>query len=237
MKYLIVGLARNIEHCWQETKRSLQKIEEACGNDCVSLIVESNSSDKTVALCVEWSGQNRYFMPLGNLNEHVRTKRIAACRNEYMQFFENNGFFDSHDYLIVVDLDTSLAIEDDFKTQLSSCFVRDDWDAIASNRRGRYYDIWALRSAALGCTFDCWEMANKHRDVSYVRRFQTVICPKLAWIPCESAFGCMAIYKTKAIKGRRYDGSPTCEHVSFNMGLRMFINPEFISGGECTEHL
>ena len=163
----------------------------------------------------------------------MRTKRIAHCRNAYMDFFESRGLFDSHDYMLVVDLDTSLAIEDDFKSQLDSCFVRDDWDAVASNRRSRYYDIWALRSEQIGCTFDCWEMVNKFGDVhKYIRRFQTTICPKLAWIPCASAFGCMALYKTKAVRGKRYNGDQTCEHVSFHEGLRIFINPGFISGGE-----
>jgi hypothetical protein len=47
----------------------------------------------------------------------------------------------------------------------------------------------------------------------------------------------MALYKTKVVRGRRYNGDQTCEHVSFHEGLLMFINPGFISGGECLEHL
>jgi hypothetical protein len=238
MKYIIVGLARNIAHCWEQTNRSLLKIQAACGGDCVTLIVESNSTDGTRDILKAWEGANKIVLNLGELSEPVRTKRIAQCRNAYMDFFESHGFFDSHGCMIVVDLDTSLEIEDEFKQQLESCFVRDDWDAIASNRRGRYYDIWALRSEALGCTFDCWEMANRLKDVDkYIRRFQKPIYPKLEWIPCTSAFGCMALYKTQAIRGKRYNGDRTCEHVSFNKDLRMFIHPGFISGGECLEHL
>ena len=237
MKYLIVGLARNIGHCWGQTKESLLKIQAACGEDCVTLIVESNSSDGTREILKSWEGPNNLVLKLGDLTEPVRTKRIAECRNAYMDFFEFRGFFETHDYLIVVDLDTSLAIEDDFKLQLKSCFVRDDWDAIASNRRGRYYDIWALRCEEIGCTFDCWDMTKKFGDAyKHIRRFQTTIYPKLSWIPCTSAFGCMALYKTKAIRGKRYNGDETCEHVSFHEGLRMFINPGFMSGGECPEH-
>ena len=239
MKSLIVGLARNIAHGWENTNNSLQTIQAACGDDCTTLIVESNSSDGTREILKAWEEPpHKFVLSLGDLTECVRTKRLAHCRNAYMDFFESRGLFDSHDYMLVVDLDTSLAIEDDFKSQLDSCFVRDDWDAIASNRRGRYYDIWALRSEQIGCTFDCWEMANMFGDVhKYIRRFQTTICPTLAWIPCTSAFGCMALYKTKAVRGRRYNGDQTCEHVSFHEGLLMFINPGFISGGECLEHL
>jgi hypothetical protein len=57
-----------------------------------------------------------------------------------------------------------------------------------------------------------------------------VIPSESAWIECQSAFGCMALYKTASIVNRRYDGRKTCEHVSFHAGLRIFINPTFISG-------
>jgi hypothetical protein len=135
--------------------------------------------------------------------------------------------------MLVVDLDSSLDIEPTFKEQLDSCFLREDWDGIGSNRRGRYYDIWALRSSVLGCTFDCWDMVNKSIGIhggklilsypekiqAFVRRFQTVLAPNGAWIPCESAFGCMALYKVKSVRNRRYNGDTTCEHVSFHSGF------------------
>lgn len=44
-------------------------------------------------------------------------------------------------------------------------------------------------------------------------------------------------YKASSVRRRRYSGDSTCEHVSFNSGLKMFINPCFISGGEPLEHL
>ena len=50
------------------------------------------------------------------------------------------------------------------------------------------------------------------------------------FIPCTSAFGGMALYKTKAIKDKTYNGDETCEHISFHKGLKMYINSEFISG-------
>ena len=251
MRVLVAGTARNIAGDWESTKQSLDRIFQSL-DDYRCVIIESNSNDATLPLLKTWEQEDtrRNVVSLGHLNEPSRTKRIAAGRNAYMDFFEKSGMFDSFDYMIVVDLDSSLNIEPTFKEQLDSCFSRDDWDGIGSNRNGRYYDIWALRSAVLGCTFDCWEMVSKSIGIhggkliltypekvqAFVSRFQTVLAPSGAWIPCESAFGCMALYKVKSVRHRRYNGDTTCEHVSFHSGMRMFINPAFISGGECSEH-
>jgi len=247
MKLLVAGVARNLEHVWYKTQQSLQYIFDAVDTyECI--IIESNSQDNTSQILDSWAKEDsrRKIIHLGNLTEQSRTRRIAQCRNEYMKFVRET---DSA-YTLVVDLDTSLNIESKFKQQLESCFLRDDWDAIASNRRGRYYDVWALRSQAMGCTFDCWAELNKpivprvsifqkqqtNRLNFYIGRFQQVIPENTEWIKCESAFGCMVLYRTDAIRNHLYNGDITCEHVSFNNGLRIYINPKFISGGECPEH-
>jgi hypothetical protein len=106
-----------------------------------------------------------------------------------------------------------------------------------------------LRSETLGINFDCWAEYGKtpvmltpangvtNTMYHFIRRFQKAIPENAEWIECQSAFGCMVLYKSSSINGKRYNGDTTCEHVSFNQGLKMFINPEFISGGEAYEHL
>lgn len=247
MKLLVVGTARNIENAWTNTVTCLQRCFDSV-DDYQCIIIESNSNDNTIQILTKWASEDarRTVINMGHLAEGSRTRRIAQCRNEYMKTVNTTDAV----YTLVVDLDSSLNIEPGFKAQLESCFIRDDWDAIASNRRGRYYDIWALRSTAMGCTFDCWTEIQKpipprisilQRAVpsaayQCIGRFQTVIPVQAEWIPCESAFGGMVLYKTSAIRNRVYNGDITCEHVAFNNGLRMFINPNFISGGECPEH-
>jgi hypothetical protein len=237
---LILGLARNIESAWAATAKSLRIIFDAVP-DYKCIIVESNSSDNTLKLLNEWADSRTTIVSLGNLTEPSRTIRIGICRNKYMELIQSNL---DHEYTLILDLDESLEIEPDFKQQLEGCFKRSDWDAVASNRRGNYYDIWALRCKKLGVTFDCWEKVNKSPAIklkngnfvnnnardTYVHRYQSIISPSDEWIPCESAFGCMVLYKTASIKDRRYDGTETCEHISFHKGLKMFINPAFISG-------
>jgi glycosyltransferase involved in cell wall biosynthesis len=238
MKFLVAGTCRNISPFWTTVQLSLEKIFQVLDSYDM-IIVESNSDDNTLDLLRNWSKEkeNIQIISMGNL-EGSRTQRIARCRNEYLKYITD------HTHLLVVDLDDILNIQNNFREQLYSCFSRDDWDCVACNRLDKYYDIWALRSLELGCNFDCWEMANKYakniltskgfkkiRDrKNYVDKFMIHISQNSRWINCTSAFCGMALYKTSSIKGHMYDGDHTCEHVEFNKGLRIFINPFFISG-------
>jgi hypothetical protein len=251
MKLIIAGCVRNIEKQWSKSSSHLQTIFDSV-DDYLCVIVESNSTDNSLKLLEEWAclDSRRRIIAAGTLAEQSRTKRIALCRNMYMDYLK--PYFPEFTHTLIVDLDTSLEIDSSFRTQLQTCFKNSEWDAIASNRRGRYYDIWALRSEKLGITFDCWDQISKFRHVTvntpqgqrtipsvhyFVYQYQQAIPESSEWIPVESAFGCMVLYKSESIRDRRYNGDTTCEHVSFNSGLKMFINPALISGGEALEHL
>jgi glycosyltransferase involved in cell wall biosynthesis len=238
MKYIVAGTARNITKTWEIAKVSLSHIFKAI-EEYTCIIIESNSDDNSLQLLQDWASEDsrRTVISLGTLIGS-RTQRIAKCRNEYLKYITNE------DFLIVVDLDDVLQIQENFKEQLDSCFVRNQWDAIGSNRLEKYYDIWALRSQQLGVTFDCWEEARKYSKKkitlkgfimifdrqTYVDKYQINIPITSDWIECQSAFCGMVLYKVQSIKGRKYDGDITCEHINFNKGLQMFINPKFISG-------
>lgn len=234
---VIAGTARDIAQFWQTTATSIDKITAVFPNyGCI--IVESNSQDRTFEVVYDWSLQDpsrRLVVSLGDLSSHVRTERIATSRNEYLKQI-NRLHWNSADYLMVIDLD-NLNLSDKFGPQISSALATNvEWDGLCSNRSGGYYDIWALRSRALGCTFDCWREISQDTDRSYqerieyyIGRFQGHIDEASPWIPCESAFGGLALYKMQAIEGRTYDGTTTCEHVSFNDGLRLFIVPSLVS--------
>jgi hypothetical protein len=244
---IIVGCARDISQTWETVQKSLQLIFSSVPKyQC--WIIESNSSDNTLDLLTRWAAEDsrRTVISLGNLIEPSRTRRIAQCRNKYMELAE--PYFSEHSEILMVDLDDILDLDPNFKQELDTCFERTDWDALGSNRRGQYYDIWALRSHALGIDYDCWEMVAgrpeyvlNHDGFRHIDRRQKYVYdhqkvyPPGDWIPVQSAFGGLAIYKTAAIKGRRYIGD-TCEHVSFNQGLRMFINTRLFSGGQSLQH-
>lgn len=238
---IIVGCARDVAQNWANTEKTLEHII-SCVSDYTCIIVESNSSDNTLELIQAWclKDSRRQVISLGNL-EGTRTERLARCRNEYMERIKDLD----DPYTLMLDLDGIVQLEPGFKSQLESCLQTPDWDAISSNRTAVYWDIWALRCKALGIDFDCWEMIENFkptyamtrfglRKVDPIRKYMITaakVIPPGPWIPVESAFGSLTLYKTDAIRQRRYIGH-TCEHVSFNLGLKMFIDPGFISGGK-----
>ena len=258
MKVIIAGAARDIAKYWENTKRSLDIIFKSV-DDYLCIIVESNSSDNSLECLNNWAinDPKKVIISLGKQDSIIRTQRIAAARNTYLNYINDNKLDETYDYLLVVDLDDALNIEDNFKEQLESCFKIKDWDAMASNRKNNYYDIWALRSNSdiLKCDFDCINIDYKIIKIKSPYSKNLVIVKKVriknellnnylnnseilhknvprnyGFIPCTSAFGGMALYKLKSIKYRKYNGDHTCEHISFNVGLQMYINSEFISG-------
>lgn len=221
----IACTARDVETSF--AKESLEIILAAF-DDYSFLVVESNSTDATLKTLQRFCNIDPVRRRMISLSpdgcEMTRTQRIARARNVYVDAFKASGF----PLLVVVDVDGALDVDMNFSDQLQSCLKRDDWDYIASNRRGPYYDTWALRSELLGVTFDACEEYDMGRMTMNDYPFNMTIEPSREWIPCESAFGCLALYRRTP---NLYNGDTTCEHVSFNVGLRGFIVPYLMSGG------
>jgi hypothetical protein len=125
--------------------------------------------------------------------------------------------------------------------------MRSDWDVCTANQRGPYYDIWALRHR-IWSPNDCWKQYeflrshNAQREVAaWAAMYSKMITIGEAeeWIPVDSAFGGLAIYRRCTLDGVRYAGldeagEPLCEHVWLNnqirsSGYRIFINPKLIN--------
>jgi hypothetical protein len=162
-----------------------------------------------------------------------------------MDFFENFYLENDIDLLVVADLDgvnSFLNID-----AVRSILTREDWDGCTANQLGAYYDIWALRHPYWSPN-DCWQMESflcgvglnrfKARQIAVYDRMWRIPLNS-EWIPVESAFGGLAVYKAKAVVGLRYAGLTSvgkeiCEHVSFNYdfikrGGNLYINPKLIN--------
>ena len=222
----IVCTARNVEKTF--AAESLEIIFAAF-DDYKFIIVESNSDDNTVDVLTDFCSRDtrRHLICLSPDTGKTRPQRIARARNEYMKHVDP-----TFPYILVVDVDDALDVDMNFSECLYKSLERTDWDGIASNRRGPYYDAWALRSSELGLTRDPYLVMEENPISLDEALFTKIIAPDYDWISCESAFGCLAVYRTSAVTGHTYNGDETCEHVSFNTGLRMFIVPYLMSGGE-----
>jgi len=247
---LIVGTVRD---CAAQLPRSIARLRRAF-SACPAvhwLLVESDSSDATVAVLQRLSNnlENFRYLSLGRLAEAMplRTERIAYCRNRCVDEASEQAYRDI-DSIVVADFDGANRLLT--AKSLATCWTRGEWDVVAANQLGLYYDIWALRHPEWSPN-DCWAQYRALREIGGLDHEQAcwaavwgrMICvpPGRDWIEVDSAFGGLALYRAAAFRSARYhgldaDGRETCEHVPFHaqlraQGRRIFINPELVNDG------
>jgi hypothetical protein len=253
---LVVGLARN---CAQTLLATVQHLAAALPpfRTVRWLVVESDSSDDTVALLKQLRDTMSGFAyrSLGTLSKTVpeRTERLALCRNaclDHLADLNREAAGPGTGFLIVADLD---GVNEELTAEgLRSCWARADWAVCTANQKGLYYDIWALRHPQW-CPGDCWAQsrflaqytgsAGSARKASVYERM-IPIPDDADWLEVDSAFGGLAVYRTAALGTARYigrgpDGQPVCEHVALHAAIRagggrIFINPRLINADTST---
>lgn len=246
--FLIVGLARD---CEDALAKSVEVLTNAFSFARILnfLIVESDSSDQTESVLKNLASNNQNFnyVSLGDLQRlySKRTERIAFCRNHYLTLINESPEYRGVDYVVVADMDG--VNERLCSNSVTSCWVRSDWDVCTANQNGPYYDIWALRHP-IWAPNDCWQQADFLFSIG-LSRFKSIfsstysrmikISPQAEWIPVDSSFGGLAIYRKEILRSVRYAGlteksEQVCEHVSLHKeirqnGGRILINPAMIN--------
>ena len=246
-KYNVIfaGTIRNVE---THLKKNLEYIDK-CGNKFNSyklIIYENDSTDNTRKILEENKKNNYLYIFENNVEEPLRTKRIANGRNKILNKVREINTNNKYDYLIMMDLD-DVNSSGKFVDSIESCFKNMDWDVLTGNQSTTYYDMWAFRKKGL-LDYDCWKEVDKainngmNRDDAENKYVWDVIgkFEKNEFIEVDSAFGGIAIYKLKNIPKSCYyignydDGSEQCEHVQFHKcikdaGGKIFINTAFLT--------
>lgn len=248
-RFLVCGLVRDKQHSIsREISRLFRSLKGF--RDVQFYLIESDSRDCTLGELEKIRNSNMKFdfVSLGFISTSIpdRVERIRYCRNKYVEYIRENS--DNFDYVLVADLD---GINRKFSRRaLESSFTASvNWDKCAANQIGGYYDIYALR-AKDWCESDYQrEIEEKSKEFNSRQIFQLrteLIYDRMRriskgspWIPVNSAFGGLAIYKVGMFL--RADYTPIvasdprqCEHVDFNlklkrMGYHLFINPALIN--------
>jgi hypothetical protein len=234
---VFAGTAKNVD---RYIGRVLKHIDN-CGSHFKSyavVIYENDSTDCTKQVMEAQKKNNYHYLYESNV-PGKRTEVLAHGRNSILdKVLELNP-----KYTVMLDLD-DVNFSGRFVSNIETCFAYKDWDVLTGNQAGVYYDVWALRLKGVMET-DCWRQMRL-LDKQQQQKFENFIkygvhfCgPGL--IPVDSAFGGIAIYKTKALRGCRYnglysDGAPKCEHVDLHEAIRknggkIFINTAFLNDG------
>lgn len=243
-----VGIARN---CEKTISQTMQYVERAVSPMKVDRwhFVESDSSDETIQTLTDISERDDRvtFQSYGALSEVFidRISRIAYCREQARAWVLAQP--KKPNFTIVVDLDgvaKGLA-----ESSIFHAIHRDDIEKtiLTANTKGRYYDIFALRTEdSLRESYQLTENRMlragmnpfKAKYLSLIR-WQVRISPNRPAIEVRSAFGGLAIYPIEALNLSCYsfEGGSDCEHVSFNemlsrSGYRFFIEPSIQVQGD-----
>jgi hypothetical protein len=247
-KFLIVGIARNIARTFSEDYSRIDAAIRAFGATSW-FIVESDSNDKSNQFLNTFQSTktNFNFTSLGDLGAKFpsRTVRLAEARNRYLKHLEEYNKIEKFDFVVICDFNN---LNDKINSNsIQSCWDNEDWDVCTANQSGRYYDIWALRHP-LWSANDCWQAHAFYRK--YLKNPELALYVSLhsrmikiptdsPWIEVDSAFGGLAIYKTKTLlglshSGQDHAGNQVCEHVALNRqirdrGYKIFVNPNLIN--------
>jgi hypothetical protein len=263
---LVVGTISNVEKRLEKdlckVVQSLKRFERI-----FVYLVESDSLDGTVELLeqIKKNTSNFEYISLGSLAEIYpnRIQRLRLCRNKYIPYIRDFIEDRKIDYVCIADLDgmnpkiTSKAVDSCFDALL-------DWDVCFSNQLHGYSDLYALRCDDWVSTDVFEELAEsqsrlnskfeskywfKLKPVSFLVRdflrkriiYQRMhrISAKARWIPVNSAFGGLAIYKSNLFLTSDY-GNPLddslrgSEHVELHRQMmvnrsKMYINPGLIN--------
>jgi hypothetical protein len=240
---IFLGCARN---CGANLAQSIAVLQALRGLFAQSElhIFENDSTDETLELLLQAEREGILTLHSRSGLDAVmskRTERLAYGRNLLMSAALARP---QYQYICWVDMDG--LIDGSFDVGgFSSCFQFEEaWDAVFPVTTGYYYDIWALRHPEMWPD-DYLVRMNSRCDLALGLRsiVETEMrCRQIkaehmqGWLPVESAFGGMAIYKAAACRNGRYvgleDGREVCEHVFFHRGLHraggmLYINPDF----------
>lgn len=212
------GTIRDIENDFLSSFLNLELLANLF-NKAFFIILENDSADNTRQLLINWSktnASNKKVILKNNLNEYfpLRATRLAYCRNEILNFMKANNLQETYNYAIHCDLDNRFwCINPEC---IFTCFTSDDlkWDMMSAVSKNRtYYDFWALRCEQSWFNINIFSCDNF--GINYetkIEGFEKILKNTEDFIPVNSSFNGMAIYKMHSLLQSSYNANYNCFH-------------------------
>ena len=239
--------ARNVEEKLMQSLQIISRFGTLFGKHKI-YIFENDSTDNTreILFSIKEKYPEIHLIQEEDLVKRMplRTERLAYARNKLKSLSLTEGF----DYYVPSDVDGVISLEDTVSSFISPFVFESAWDACFPLNKYFYYDIWALR--VNGYINDDYtnilsnlpgvfkkNSALKIAALQYQHLNQSML---RGWLPVQSAFGGMGIYKHDTFVLGTYigtaHGKEICEHVSFNFeqtktGKKHYICPDFTITG------
>ena len=244
---VFVGCARNCAAKVEAAIKILTRLGDLFASYKI-VIFENDSNDGTDKLLENFASSGAIsLIKLDNLDSSLpmRTQRLSFARNLLLRQVQSI----TPDYFSVVDLDGVLGGNFDVDGFVSNFKREECWDAVFPANANFYYDVWALRHPDI-CPGDYMKRMDSlspalGRENIFnlcLRSMSGVKFTNLTgWLPVDSAFGGIGLYKYNSFKNSSYfgytNGNEVCEHVVFHekakaAGMSLYINPTFIVNSE-----
>lgn len=242
-KIAICLLARDSE---SSLKRNIPKIEKIrkLFRESYVIVIENDSKDNTKQILKEWQTKSTDIylqmedtgtktIPSAKVNGYFpgmtasRMEKMIRYRNKYLEFVNKHN--EKLDYVMIFDSDIYDFDENSIYNTINNAPA--DWCGLFAN--GRYYWKPAFLGL-LGKYYDAYCFIPKnaeHKDLTYKEIYleNDKLCKQLKkerYVPCDSAFAGIGIYKYEAIKDKKYElikntrssvVEVLCDHVSLNL--------------------
>lgn len=253
-KIVICSLARNIESCFQDTKKKFEFI----GNNFDKykiVIFENDSKDNSRSLIKNWTKENPNVILLDclkfgdydcnlktktgyeyGMTSRDRIKKMAMYREEYLNYVKTN--LNSYDYMLVSDFDLN---GNQSMDGMFHSLSKKDWDAVFINGHnpfeGTFGRITGIYDGMAYVDINSKLKYNFNNNfVNILISIYNIILQnckvnlsKQCFIPVKSAFNGYGLYKIDSIKNSSYIDDYYCEHLNLNLDLykknkKLYIN-------------
>lgn len=242
---IITGAVRDVDDTCLNVLSNIDSIRKQFKKSTV-ILYENDSKDDTVNIITTWAKDKKDVVLLLNQVNNVsnRTKRIGVARQTIIDYIRQDDSLKKYDYLLCIDFGTensSKKLANTIHYAIDTMIENEKIVGIFPSSL-HFYDDWPLKikdineidtHSPIFSTIYMWYINKKMNDIYKNAREEN------AMIKVESAFGGAALYRLKNVieSGTKYDGTYTCEHTSFNLGLTendpssiLVIHPKFEIG-------
>eukprot|EP00941_MAST-03F_sp_MAST-3F-sp1_P004044 g4044.t1 len=212
---VIMGTARNVEEYSASVIATIKR-ESASFKLTKVIVFENDSDDNTLTELRTWEtklGVDVDVISEDLKSEDERTVRLAHGRNQLWKRLWTSP--NPPDYVLMLDLDNV----NENLTGVETCFdLPRGWGACCTNQRGKYYDVWALRTFDDWCPCDVWYECESYKFLRQIK-----IPHDADPIQVRSCFGGAALYNYSEVsKNAVYSGFEHGHPHTFSISTTIF---------------
>lgn len=216
MSIVFAGCVRNCARFLDSIFENIITLSKEFSPSAVHIVIvlDPTSSDSSKEKLDSWREKfGKFTILLQTCFSSHRTHRIAACRNQILDFLRHTLY--DNEFFVMMDFDDVCTGPLNIQALKAALKHKQEWDSVSFNR-DFYYDIWALSIKPF--IHSCWSWGRYADNLKAAVKMRDTITETLSemerkgdlFYPCFSAFNGFAVYRTSIFlkKDLSYSGEP-----------------------------